>query len=405
MKTWNLRTKAAVLALAAAIAAPAAAQDVTFAHDKTFWRDGMDKMAEAGGFEHTGYATEQYRAFLQSSMSAQNPPDIFTWWSGNALADIVASGQVADVGELWDERIASGEFAEGTRDLFTVDGTAYAIPMLLARWVVFYNMDIFEEHGLSEPTTWEELENAAETLEAAGVTPFNATVMGGWRGFIWFSEIMIRQNPEAYAGLHDGSVAYDGPEVQAVFDQWLEWYDAGYFSDPRSNEETQDFARGDAAMYLMGEWAIGTLEEQGMTIGENLGAFIMPNADPSLPPSLVVEAAPILISKEAWENPEARAAYEFWASTEGSSLWAENQSIYTGNLAGAAPNAIIQEISAEIAAGGHTAITRWWEAVPSDLQGDIVAELSSFMLDPTAETAQEVMANMQAFNEEYWADQ
>ena len=157
----------------------------------------MDQMAEAGGFEHTGYVTDQYRAFLQSSMSAGNPPDIFTWWTGNALADIVASGQVADVGELWDARIAAGEFAEGTRDLFTVDGTTYAIPMLLARWVVFYNMEMFAANGLSEPTTWEELENAAATLHAAGVTPFHATVQDGWRGFIWFSEIMIRQNPEA----------------------------------------------------------------------------------------------------------------------------------------------------------------------------------------------------------------
>ncbi|RMA43665.1 ABC transporter substrate-binding protein [Rhodophyticola porphyridii] len=404
MKNWKLGTAACALALSAAMTVSAEAQ-VLMAHDKDFWRDGMDVMAEAGNFEHTGYVTEQYRAFLQSSMSANNPPDIFTWWTGNALADIVASGQVADVGELWDERIAAGEFSEGTRDLFSVDGVTYGIPMLLARWVVFYNMEMFEEHGLSEPTTWDELEQAAETLHAAGITPFHATVQDGWRGFIWFSEIMIRQNVEAYHGLHDGSVPYDGPEVQAVFDQWLEWYEAGYFSDPRSNEEVEEFARGEAAMYLMGEWATGTLLENGMTIGEDLGVFIMPNANPSQAPGVIVEGAPILISQEAWENPEARRVYEFWASTDGANVWAEAQSLYTGNLSATAPNAIIQEISSDIEAGGHTAITRWWEAVPSDLQGDIVAELSSFMLDPTPETAAEAMANMQAFNADYWADQ
>lgn len=404
MKMWNLGATATALGLAAVMANPVAAQ-VSFAHDKDFWREGMDVMSEAGGFEHTPYITDQYRAFLQSSMSANNPPDIFTWWTGNALADIVASGQVADVGELWDARIAAGEFSEGTRELFTVDGTTYAIPMLLARWVVFYNIEHFEANDIAVPTTWDELEAAAATLSAAGVTPFHATVQDGWRGFIWFSEIMIRQNPEAYFGLHDGSVAYDGPEVQAVFDQWVEWYEAGYFTDPRSNEEVQDFARGDAGMYLMGEWATGLLVENGMTIGEDLGAFIMPNADPSLDASVIVEGSPILISQEAWEDPEARAAFEFWASVDGANLWAETQSLYTGNLAGTAPNAIIQDISEDMAEGGHAAITRWWEAVPSDLQGDIVAELSSFMLDPTAENAADVMANMQAFNEDYWADQ
>ena len=51
---------------------------------------------------------------------------------------------------------------------------------------------------------------AADKLKAAGVTPFEATVQEGWRGFIWFEELMIRTDPEAYKGLHDGSVPYDG---------------------------------------------------------------------------------------------------------------------------------------------------------------------------------------------------
>ena len=28
-----------------------------------------------------------------------------------------------------------------------VDGKTYAIPMLLARWVMFYNIELFAEHG------------------------------------------------------------------------------------------------------------------------------------------------------------------------------------------------------------------------------------------------------------------
>lgn len=395
----------AAVALSGLVAQSGARAEVEMAHDKDFWREGIDAMAEAGGFEHTGYTTDQYKAILQSAMTAGNPPDIFTWWTGNALADIVASGMAADVGEIWDAKIASGEFAPGIRDLFTVDGTTYAIPMLLARWIVFYNMEMFEAHGLGEPTTWAELETAAATLHAAGVTPFAATVQDGWRGFIWFSEIMIRTDPQAYLGLHDGSVAYDGPEVQAVFDIWVDWYQKGYFTDPRSNEEAEDFARGSAAMYLMGEWATGTLEQNGMTIGEDLGVFIMPNADPSIADQVIVEGSPILISTDAFEDPEARAAFEYWISVDGSNRWSEVQSLYNGNQLAAAPNGIIQEISQEMAEGGHIARNRWWEAVPSDLQGDIVAELSAFMLDPTAEKAAEVMENMQAYNAAYWADQ
>ncbi len=404
MKHRKLIQAAGALTGALALAASAHAE-VQMAHDKDFWRAGIDGMAEQCGFEHTGYVTDQYKAYLQSTMSAGSPPDIFTWWTGNAMADIVSSGQAAVIDELWDDKIASGEFAAGTRELFTVDGKTYAIPMLLARWVMFYNMDMFNEHGLSEPTTWAELEEAAATLKAAGITPFQATVQDGWRGFIWFSEIMIRHNPEAYIGLHNGSVPYDGPEVQAVFDIWVDWYEKGYFADPRSSEEPQDFARGVAAMYLMGEWTTGTLVDNGMEIGKSLGVFITPNADASLPNQVIVEGAPIFISNEAWEDPDARAAFECWVSVDGSNRWAEELSLYNGNLQSVAPNAIIQEISGDMSAGGHLARNRWWEAVPSDLQGDLVAELTGFMLDPTAEKAQETMANMQAFNEAYWADQ
>lgn len=400
MKHW--KTTAATMALA--LCATSAVADTTMVHDKDFWRDAIDAMAAEAGFEHTGYTTDQYKAFLQSSMSAGNPPDIYTWWTGNALADIVSSGQAAAIDELWDAKIAAGEFAPGTRDLFSVDGKTYAIPMLIARWVVFYNKDIFAENGVEVPTTWEELEAAAATFAANGVTPFTASVQDGWRGFIWFSEIMIRQNPDAYAGLHDGSVPYDGPEVQAVFDQWLEWYDKGYFTDPRSNDEQKDFAGGSSAMYIQGEWAVGGLTGYGMEVGEDLGAFIMPNADPDLPNQVIVEGAPILISPAAWADPEKRAAYEYWASVEGTKTWADAVSLFTGNLKGSAPNAIIEGISAEISEGGHIARNRWWEAVPSDIQGDLVAELSAFMLEPTAEKAAEVMANMQSFNADYWAN-
>ena len=404
MKHHAITTAVASLAVAIAAAGAATAQ-VHMAHDKDFWRAGIDAMGAAGGFEHSGYTTDQYKAYLQSAMSAGNPPDIYTWWTGNALVDIVSSGQAADVGELWDAKVAAGEFAPGTRDLFTVDGVTYAIPMLIARWVVFYNIEMFAEHGIEEPTTWEELEAAAAKFKEAGITPFNASVQDGWRGFIWFSEIMIRQNPDAYAGLHDGSVPYDGPEVQAVFDQWVEWYEKGYFTDPRSNDEQKDFAGGSAAMYIQGEWAVGALLQYGMEIGKDLGVFIMPNTDPGMDNQVIVEGAPILVSPEAWADPEKRAAFEFWASVEGAQVWSDQLSLYTGNLKGPAPNPIINEISAEMEAGGHAARNRWWEAVPSDLQGDIVAELAAFMLQPTAEKAEEVMANMQAFNSDYWADQ
>ena len=54
-------------------------------------------------------------------------------------------------------------------------------------------------------------------------------------------------------------------------------------------------------------------------------------------------------------------------------------------------------------AGKLRALVRWWEAVPSRSQGDLVAELNAFMFDPTMDTPRRSWADMQAINADYWA--
>jgi len=395
-----------------ALATTAAMADVELLHDKGFWSEALDVVgdaAEAGTgnrLVQTPYATpEQYKAFIQTSAASGEMPDLFTWWTGGVYSELIASGQVASMDQLWDKMIASGDFDASLRDFYSVDGVAYGIPLHLSRWIALYNTDHFETAGISEPTTWEELEAAAEALKAAGITPFHATTQEGWRGFIWFQEIMIRTDPEAYAGLHDGSVAYDSDAVRSTFQIWSDWYAKGYFTDPRSNDEVGDFAKGEGAIYLIGDWAVGIVEGAGMTAGEDFSAFIMPNQDPSLPSAAILEGSPIVMSASGAENPDAMAALEFFVSTDGADAWAGASGNSIGNGNAAAPNAVVEKINADVAANGTQAIGRWWEAVPAELQGEFVAEFNRFMLDPTMDTAEDVMATLQSLNADYWANQ
>jgi multiple sugar transport system substrate-binding protein len=214
---------------------------------------------------------------------------------------------------------------------------------------------------------------------------------------------MIRTNPEAYAGLHRGEVAYDSPEVKEVFDIWTDWASKGYFSDARSTTEAQDFAGGKAGMYLIGEWIIGGLTESGMNVDTDLGVFFMPNRDPALPSSLIVEGGPLVLSANATDAD--RAAFTYWTTAEAANTWANSMGLFNGNLNVAPPNPVVAEVTAEMNEKGTIAIQRWWEAVPTDIRGDLVAELSGFLLNPTAEQAATAMANMQALNADYWANQ
>ena len=389
-----------------------AVADVELLHDKGFWADALQAVGDAAS-ESTGnaivqtpYATpEQYKAFIQTSASSGDMPALFTWWTGGQFSELVASGQVASMDPLWEKMIASGDFDASLREFYSIDGVAYGIPLHLSRWVALYNKEHFATAGISEPTSWDELEAAAAALKGAGITPFHATTQDGWRGFIWFQEIMIRTNPEAYSGLHDGSVAYDSDAVRATFQIWSDWYAKGYFTDPRSNDEVGDFARGEGAIYLIGDWAVGIVEGAGMTAGEDFSAFIMPNKDPSLPSSAILEGSPIVMSKSGMEDPDTMKGLEFFVSVAGANTWAEASGNSIGNVNANAPNAIVEKINGDVVANGTIAIDRWWEAVPADLQGEFVAEFNRFMLDPTMDTAEDVMANLQALNADYWANQ
>ncbi|CAN0384137.1 unnamed protein product [Scytosiphon promiscuus] len=131
----------------------------------------------------------------------------------------------------------------------------------------------------------------------------------------------------------------------------------------------------------------------------------MPNAAEGGDNAVIVEGGPIVVSTAGAADADTMAALRFWVSTEGANVWRGASGNYVGNDLANAPNAVVSKVNADIAASNAGAYLRWWEAVAPDLQGELVAEMNRFMLDPTMEVAEEVMATMQSLNAAYWAEQ
>ncbi|MBV9633653.1 MAG: extracellular solute-binding protein [Methylobacteriaceae bacterium] len=383
------------------------ADEITLFHDKPFYQTGWDHLAQAAkaagiDLKTSAYATDQYQAFIQTGLQSGEAPSLFTWWNGTKLNEIVETGQIAPLDELWQKKIASGEYDPSSADPFKVNGKIYAVPDGLNRWVVLYNKKMFAQVGIEPPTTWDELMADCDKLKKANITPFNATIQEGWRGFIWFEELMIRTNPDAYAQLNAGKLKYTDPAVQKAFKIWGDLYAKGYFTDPASQEEPLDFARGKAAMYLIGDWAINLVAKGGMKPGEDFDAFIMPNVEANLPHTVIVEAAPILVSAAGAKNPDVQKFIEWYMSPEAQNAWAEDPGLFAGNKKAKAPNPIVEHISKLAADGKYQPITRYWEASPSDIVLPAVEELNRFMTNPTPEQANTAMANIEKTAAAYW---
>jgi len=388
------------------------AQELQLYSDKTPWNAGMTGLAEAATaasgitvklMEVT--PTDKYQAFMQTSIAGNNVPAFFTWWNGQQLNDLVATGVAADLSEYWDAAITNGDYSAEQRDLVSVDGKPYGILLNVANWVMFYNKNHFEKAGIANPpTTWAEFIEACDKLKAAGFTPINAPASGGWMPFIWFSQLVLGTNPDSFVGLTDGSVPYDHADVQNAFKVWGEMYAAGYFTDPREQDDQKYFVDGTASMFLVGDWHSGSFVEAGMKAGEDFGTFLMPSLSPDVQQSVIVEASPIVVSKAALEaNPDLGKAVQALMGVDAANVLGSTVQVFNGNLKADAPNEIIAADKDLVAAAKPRALVRWWEAVPSQIQGDLVAAMGAFMFNPTPEQAQESMKTMQIINGDYWA--
>jgi multiple sugar transport system substrate-binding protein len=388
------------------------AADLSLYSDKTPWDAGMTKLAEAAS-QASGTTiklqditpTDKYQAFMQTSIASNNVPAFFTWWNGQQLSDLVATGVTADLTPYWDQAIKDGDFSAQQKDLVSVDGKPYGVLLNVANWVVFYNTKAFEKAGItSTPKTWDELMADCDKLKAAGYTPFNGPASGGWMPFIWFSQLVLGQDPDAFVGLTNGKTPYDGPVVQKAFEIWGDMYKKGYFTDPREQDDSKFFANGTAAMFLIGDWHSGQFASMGMKPGEDFKTFLMPQTNPDSQQSIIVEASPIVVSKKALEeNPDLGKGVQALMGVDAANALGETVQVYNGNLKAKAPNPIIEMDNKLVAEAKPRALVRWWEAVPSQIQGDLVASMGAFMFNPTPDQAKKSMSDMQAINADYWA--
>lgn len=79
------------------------------------------------------------------------------------ISELIEDDEVRDV-----ETIDTDIFLENQLEFSTYDGDLYALPFSATTRVLFYNLDLFEEAGLTEadvPETWSELESVAKQLD------------------------------------------------------------------------------------------------------------------------------------------------------------------------------------------------------------------------------------------------
>ncbi len=406
---------AAVMASSAAPSRVAAALQTTtlrFSHDKAPWdelyQDMSQMAADATGIslEITPFAdTTSYQQTILSSLPTDEAPDIFTWWSGFRMEDLYESGNLLDVTSVWQQAVQDGNLPESLAEAFTFDGKQYGVPNHVSYWPTFYNKKVFDDNGLTPPTTWDELMAAADTLKGAGVTPFYATIDGRWPSFIWFEELLIRTNPDFYVDLTQGRKSYTDPVVTGAMETWRSMLEKGYFTAldiPMDTTAAGMFANGEIAMFQIGTWFQQQFIDAGMTPGEDFDAFVLPNVNPDLKENvIIVEAGPFAIPAQAANAEKSVEFFNWWVTPEAQSAWANKLGDAPANPKAKSENPILAKLISTLGEQRYRFIQRYWEASPAPIVESAVDELGRFMLNP--DEAEEVLETIQGLAQAEWS--
>lgn len=234
------------------------------------WQD----MPVAGG------GGEQAMTVLRARVTSGNPPTAVQML-GFDITDWAEQGALADLNELaasqnWDTVVPAAlqKFSK-----YEDKWVAAPVNVHSTNWV-WANKKIFDELGIAEPTSWDELIAALDKIKGAGYT---AVAHGGqpWQdATIFDAVVMATGGPEFYqksmVDLDPEALASD--TMKTAFERMaqLRTYVDDNFSGRDWNLASAMVIEGKAGVQFMGDWAKGEFLKAGQKPGVEFTCFRFP---------------------------------------------------------------------------------------------------------------------------------
>ncbi|EFE69157.1 ABC transporter substrate-binding protein [Streptomyces viridosporus] len=301
--------------------------------------------------------------FLGSKIAGGAPPDVALLPQPGAIRQAVDKKWAKPLGAEAQAELAKN-YSQGWQDIGTVDGKPYGVYYKAAnKSLIWYNAQVFENAGASEPKTWDELLTTAQTVYDSGVTPFSVGGADGWTLTDWFENIYLSQaGPEKYDQLAAHEIKWTDPSVKEALTTLAEiWgkkdYVAGGARGALQTEfpesVTQTFTGGDqpkAAMVYEGDFVQVNIGETKAKVGTDAKVFPFPAVGDTAPVVSGGDAAVILKDSKA-----AQALVTFLASPDAAGIQAKLGGYLSPNKNvpnSAYPNAVQQKMAEALIGAG-----------------------------------------------------
>ncbi len=210
-----------------------------------------------GGTEH--------RVVLKARITAGIPPDTFQTLGGAELKDYVDSGVLQPLDDFYATTGYASKIPKPLLNAVTINGHPYSVPLNMhLENILYYNKKLFDSLNIAAPTGYDDLIAACKAIKAAkpDMTCLEVGSKDNWSDVFVLDTIMMELGgPAYYVKFFKGEVDVAN---DPIYKQSLEKFAAlQQYSNMRDHSSlTWDQAvgavgAGQAAMTIMGTWAIG----------------------------------------------------------------------------------------------------------------------------------------------------
>ena len=281
------------------------------------YKDVLDRFNAdyAGQYHVTAITTnlEEYYPKLNALVASGETPDVFIVSPGANLTDYVTPGVTADLTSILKDENPDwyASFSGGVFDKQTYDGKIYAIPTNMAAACVFYNTEIFDEVGVTVPTTYDELLAACDKIQAAGYTPITISAGTAWCLSMLAGYLCDREGgPDNLDAINAGTGSWLDPSFLAAGEKMVEL--SQYFQRTAAGDTndvaTAAFYNGEAAMLIQGSWVIGQINGANPEFEDKCGVFQFPGIPGGADPNRIIAKTDSLSMSSKTEHKDACVA-------------------------------------------------------------------------------------------------
>jgi raffinose/stachyose/melibiose transport system substrate-binding protein len=262
----------------------------TLAQDLTFWSwrtedvdayetfiDAFQEMEPGIDVDFEPYRNTEYNTILSTAMQGGGGPDIAHLRAYGGMEPLAQAGHLVRLdGEIAQLQDFDPGILLGATN--RADGGVYGVPFALQTIQVLYNVTMFEELGLEEPTTWDEFIAVAEALQESGV---NALANG--TSDPWTVETLFGGVAPSYYGctaffdeISAGATDFTDPRFRAGLERMtmIEPYLAENHTGIGYTDMQTLFAFEQAGMLIGGSYELGVMADLNPML--EIGAFPVP---------------------------------------------------------------------------------------------------------------------------------